>query len=217
MGYEGTVVAGRFAIDRLAGRGGMGTVYHAIDRVTGGEAAVKVLHDGASADSIERFAREVALLAELTHPGFVRYLAHGTTGEGPPFLAMEWLEGEDLATRLRRVGVGANDAVQLIARVARALGVAHARGVVHRDIKPNNLFLVGLELARVKILDLGIARVSGGALTSAARTLAGIFALGWARCARRSSSPTTSPISSSGSARENRRYVAVGLTYRATT
>jgi len=95
--------------------------------------------------------------------------------------------------------------------------VVHARGVVHRDLKPANIFLIGGDVQSVKNFDLGIARVSGGALTSAGRTLAGIFALGWARCARRSSSPTTSPIASPISARENRRYVAVGLTYRATT
>ncbi len=160
MGYEGTVVGGRFAIDRLAGRGGMGAVYHAVDRQTAGVAAIKILHDGTHSDATERFAREVALLADLTHPGFVRYLGHGTTDEDQPFLAMEWLEGEDLATRLRRVGIGANEAVQVIARVASALGIAHARGVIHRDIKPSTLFLVDLDLARVKILDLGIARLA---------------------------------------------------------
>src|SRR5689334_15034563 len=101
----GTVVADRFEIEAVAGTGGMGTVYRARDRVAGIPAAVKVLHLEGRAAHVERFAREAELLAELTHPSIVRYLAHGRTARGELYLAMEWLEGEDLAARLSRTGV----------------------------------------------------------------------------------------------------------------
>ena len=152
-------IAGRFEVEVLAGRGGMGAVYRARDRETGGVAALKILHEEAPPDHAERLVREARLLAELTHPGFTRYLGFGTTERGRPYLAMEWLDGEDLSARLRREGIGASESVRMIARVAAALGVAHARGIIHRDIKPSNLFLVDKDPDRVKVLDFGIARV----------------------------------------------------------
>src|SRR5206468_8741951 len=98
--------------------------------------------------------------AELRHPAVVRYVAHGATPAGDPYLAMEWLEGEDLADRLRREGLTPNDGVRLVARIAEALAVAHAHGVVHRDIKPSNIFLPERDIAKVKLLDFGIARLT---------------------------------------------------------
>src|SRR5438270_771929 len=106
----------------------MGTVYRARDRATGQDAAVKVLHAEAPRDHRERFEREGRLLAELTHPAFVRLLGHGELAEGQLYLAMEWLEGEDLAHRLRREPLGATEAVRMVARIAFALDAAHARG-----------------------------------------------------------------------------------------
>jgi tetratricopeptide (TPR) repeat protein/predicted Ser/Thr protein kinase len=159
VAYEGTVVAGRFEIENLAGKGGMGAVYRAHDRVTGGDAAVKILHGESTASHRDRFAREARLLAEMTIPAVVRHLAHGLTDRGEQFLAMEWLEGEDLAARLRREALGAGEAVRLACRVAEALGAAHARGIVHRDIKPSNLFLIACNVERIKVLDFGIAHI----------------------------------------------------------
>src|SRR5262249_60702158 len=98
----------------------MGTVYRAWDRQAGGPVAIKVLHAQGREDG-ERLAREAGLLAELVHPGIVRYVAHGTTSLGAPFLAMEWLEGETLAQRFasgHRLSLG--EAVALAARVAEA-------------------------------------------------------------------------------------------------
>jgi eukaryotic-like serine/threonine-protein kinase len=155
----GTIVAGRFEIEQLAGRGGMGAVYRARDLSTGQAAAIKILHDEATTGHRERFAREARLLAELTHPAIVRYLAFGDTDDGRPYLAMEWLGGEDLATRLRRSGLTPAESVRAITRAAAALGAAHARGIVHRDIKPSNLYLVEGEADRIKVLDFGIARI----------------------------------------------------------
>src|SRR5262249_49662727 len=100
---------------------------------------------------------------ELRHAGIVRYVAHGETPDGELFLAMEWLEGEDLASRLRRMPLTTDETVALGKRVAEALAIAHARGVVHRDLKPSNLFLVDNDVERVTILDFGIARLCDAA------------------------------------------------------
>ena len=156
-------IAGRFVLNREVGAGGMATVYLADDQRDGGRVAVKILRL-ASPHSARRFNREAELLAELAHPAIVRYVAHGTTPGGTFWLAMEWLDGADLADRLRAgppLSVG--ESVTIARRTASALALAHARGLVHRDIKPSNLFLPAGDPARVKLLDFGIARVLDGA------------------------------------------------------
>lgn len=161
----GEVVGDRFRIERLAGSGGMGAVYRATDVATGAHAAVKVLAKQTSSVRA-RMHREAVVLAGLSHPCIVRYVAHGITAQGLPFLAMDWLEGEDLACRLARSGVSVQEGLSVVRRAAEGLAFAHARGVVHRDIKPSNLFLVGGEPASTKVIDFGVARVAGaGALT----------------------------------------------------
>ncbi len=145
----------RFDVDRVAGAGGMGTVYRARDRETGETVALKLLHaDGA--EETKRFVREATLLADLAHPGIVRHVAHGVSSDGVPWLAMAWLEGCDLATALAR-GPTPAQSVALVLRAAEILGAAHARGIVHRDVKPSNLFLEGGRLDRVLVLDFGVA------------------------------------------------------------
>jgi serine/threonine protein kinase/predicted ATPase len=156
----GDVVAGRFELTRLAGTGGMARVYRAIDKTNGAVVAVKLLHTD-EADDVGRFTREASVLAELSHPGVVRYVAHGSTPDGPCFLAMEWLDGEDLGDRLRRGALQLAHGIALGRRVGEALGATHRRGVIHRDIKPSNLFLPEGDIERVKLLDFGIARVHG--------------------------------------------------------
>src|SRR6185295_1482932 len=137
----GQLVGGRFELGRLAASGGFGAVYRARDRERNAPAAVKILH-GQNAGRVQRFEREAAILADLRHPAIVEYLAHGRTGGNKPFLAMEWLEGEDLSAALARRGpLPLAEAMKLAERVAGALAVAHARGVVHRDLKPSNIFL----------------------------------------------------------------------------
>src|SRR4029450_11409071 len=121
------VVADRFSLEQVAGSGGMGMVYRALDRHTGSAVALKTLR--ADKQSAERFAREARVLSELQHPGIVRYIAHGETPGGTPYLAMEWLDGEDLAQRLVRAPLGINESVRLMRHAADALGAAHARGV----------------------------------------------------------------------------------------
>jgi tetratricopeptide (TPR) repeat protein len=157
----GSIVGGRFAIERLAASGGMGSVYRARDLQAGGPVALKVMIGNAQA--IERFQREADVLRGLSHPGIVRYVASGTTEAGGPWMAMEWLEGEDLEKRLARGCLTIPESAALGVRVAAALAAAHARGVVHRDIKPPNLFLPGGSLDDVMLLDFGVARLRDGA------------------------------------------------------
>jgi len=153
----GDVVADRFTIEHEAGSGGMGTVYRARDR-DGRAIALKVLQ-AADAEGAARFAREASVLAELHHPGIVGYVAHGETREKVPFLAMDWIEGEDLYGRLARAPLTTAESLIVVRGVAEALGAAHRRGIVHRDIKPTNILLEGRDIERVKVVDFGIARV----------------------------------------------------------
>ena len=135
----------------------MGAVWQAHDRATSEPVAVKVILNETEGQVV-RFQREARLLAALQHPGIARHVDHGETEGGRHYLAMEWLDGEDLSARLARGPLGIDESLALVERVAKALGVVHARGIVHRDIKPPNLFLPGGDIEQVKILDFGIAR-----------------------------------------------------------
>ena len=156
----GDIVDDRFEIERLAASGGMGEVFRGRDRLSGDPVAVKVLLGGQATD-LERFRRETQVLARLSHPGIVRYVAHGALPSGAPYLVMEWLEGHDLENRLQRGRLTVEESVTVAVQVAMALEAAHELGVVHRDIKPKNLLLVGGRLDRVKLIDFGIARAQG--------------------------------------------------------
>ncbi len=137
----------------------MGTVYRARDSFSGQQVALKLLHlASSSTEARQRFTREATVLAELRHPGIVAYVAHGLADNGQPFLAMEWLEGEDLAQRLTRQPLELAETLALIHHAARALAVAHQRGIIHRDLKPSNLFLRHGRPEDVVLLDFGLAR-----------------------------------------------------------
>lgn len=139
----------------------MGTVYRARDLTDGATVAVKIL-TGREVREAERFGLEAAILADLAHPAIVRYVAHGVTEKSDHYIAMEWLDGEDLAGRLERQPLTVPETVALGRRAAEALAHAHTRGIVHRDIKPENLFLPGGSIAALKVLDFGIARLTRG-------------------------------------------------------
>jgi serine/threonine protein kinase/tetratricopeptide (TPR) repeat protein len=161
----GVLVADRFEVETLAGVGGMGLVFRARDRHTGQVVALKLLQDtGLKADRLERFWREAQTLAELRHPGIAAHVAHGRTAQGEPFLAMEWLEGESLAARLRRSPLSLGETLALARAVAAALATVHRRGIVHRDIKPSNLLLRDGRAEGATLLDFGLARFATGAL-----------------------------------------------------
>src|SRR5689334_6955288 len=119
----GDLVDNRFLLERVAGAGGMGEVFKAIDQSTGSPAAVKAL-TGRRGDHAARFLREARILAELSHPRIVRYIAHGAVPSGEPYLAMEWLDGEDLSARLSRCPLGPEGSVAVAICVAEALGFA---------------------------------------------------------------------------------------------
>ncbi|RLB64243.1 MAG: serine/threonine-protein kinase PknK [Deltaproteobacteria bacterium] len=155
----GDVVAGRFEVERTAGAGGMGTVYRTRDLTTGEPVALKTIRKP-NEEHTRRFLKEAEVLYKLRHPTIVRYVAHGHTETGELFLAMEWLEGENLSQRLKRAALSLNEAYKLALGCAEAIGVAHDRGVLHRDIKPGNIFLVDKDMARVKLVDFGLARAA---------------------------------------------------------
>jgi hypothetical protein len=173
--FVGTTFDGRYRVDARLGEGGMGVVYRAFDRELGAHVALKVLHPQLSvqADAKRRFRREARLAMELEHPNLVRVLGFGATPEGTPYLVMELLEGETLASKLRPgVAFSVDEALELMRPVCLAVEAAHARGIVHRDLKPENVFLARDERGRetVKVLDFGIARLLDDDETFATRT-----------------------------------------------
>ncbi|HVH11597.1 MAG TPA: serine/threonine-protein kinase, partial [Longimicrobium sp.] len=164
----GRVLAGRYLVEEVIGRGGMGAVYRAQDPRLGRAVAVKVIMvPGADAATHERlrlrFTREAQLAAGIRHPNVVTVHDYGTDDElGLDYLVMALLEGEDLARRTaggQRLPTAA--ALAVVSQAARGLAAGHRRGLVHRDVKPGNLFLEVDEHgeAQVRILDFGIAQV----------------------------------------------------------
>jgi eukaryotic-like serine/threonine-protein kinase len=151
------IVAERFVLERLVGSGGMGEVFRAKDRLTGGLVALKILYGSMTRDA-DRFRREAQFLAEISHPRVVRYVAHGLHEGQRPYIAMEWLDGEDLADRLERSGLTLHETLTVARRVAEALAALHEKSIVHRDIKPSNVFLPQGRVDDAKVLDLGVAR-----------------------------------------------------------
>jgi serine/threonine protein kinase len=161
MGHPiaGELFAQRFLVEERIATGGMGAIFRAIDQQTGRPVALKLLLAHDSASGVQRFMREAHILGELHHPHIVRYVAHGVVAAAdPPYLAMEWLEGENLAERIHRGPLGLRDTAAVARGVGAALAEAHERGVIHRDLKPSNLFLPGRDPARIVVLDFGIAR-----------------------------------------------------------
>jgi len=160
---ELSTIGEHYVVDRELGRGGMATVYLCTDTRDGSRAAVKVLrHELGSAVVIERFLREIAYASELDHPRIPKVLDSGTVGD-LPYYAMTYIEGESLRTRLEREKqLDIDDAVRIACEAISATSYAHNRGIVHRDIKPDNILLGE---SGVFVLDFGIARAiveSGG-------------------------------------------------------
>ena len=157
---------GRFRVRRLLGEGSMGRVFQAYDPDSERDVAIKVL-DGAqarTAEGAERFLREVKHLRSIRHDNVLRVFEAALCPDGSPFLVMEYLEGESLGAHLRRSPlVPIPLAVRVALDVARGVNAAHGLGMIHRDVKPDNVFLVG-ELgapSAIKVLDFGLARVTG--------------------------------------------------------
>src|SRR5215208_4271684 len=162
-----TVLDNRYDVVRPLGSGGMGEVYLARDRVLGRDVALKVLRKQYAGDDefAERFKREAMSVASLSHPHIVQVYDRGETEEGSSYIAMEYVPGGTLKERISREGsLEAADAAGLGAQVAEALGAAHDRGMVHRDIKPQNVLLAAR--GEAKVADFGIARAGSSATIS---------------------------------------------------
>jgi serine/threonine protein kinase len=160
----GTVLDGAYRLTRPIGQGGMGTVYEAVQLRLDKRVAVKLLARHLTADrkALARFHREAEITSHLGHPHLVSVVDYGQTESGEPYLVMEYLEGEDLDHRLRRVGCLPVEAVvHVIRQAASALSAAHAQGIVHRDLKPGNIFLLQIpgEPDFVKVVDFGISKM----------------------------------------------------------
>jgi serine/threonine-protein kinase len=152
-----------YTIERELGGGGMSRVFVAIEQALGRRVVVKILAPELAAGiSAERFKREIQLAAQLQHPQIVPVLAAGEAG-GMPFYTMPFVEGESLRTRLRRSGaLSLRDAVRILSDVAKALEYAHERGIVHRDIKPDNVLIARSSAA---VTDFGIAKALAASKT----------------------------------------------------
>jgi serine/threonine-protein kinase len=171
----GTVVADRYRIHALVGRGGMGAVYRAEHLALGTTVGLKILRasHGTQTDFVRRFQREAVAASQIHHPGIVAVTDFGRTPDDRFYLAMEFVEGETLGRRLARTGpFPPTEAVTLVRSLAGALGAAHARGIFHRDIKPENVLLTSDGSA--KLADFGIARLAEGP-RDARETAAGLI------------------------------------------
>jgi hypothetical protein len=178
MTVLGTLLGGRYRLDEQIGRGGMSTVYRAFDTVLERPVAIKLMHREIASDSdqLERFRREARSVARLSHPHVVTVIDAGEElsrdapepGVGAPYIVLEYVQGETLKELIRRDGpLPITQAIAYAIELARALGAAHERMIVHRDVKPQNV-LIGEE-GGAKITDFGIART----LTEEGLTIAG--------------------------------------------
>jgi len=167
----GVTLNGTYAVERLLGAGGMGRVYLAQHtRIRQKRVAVKVLHSQFSGDAQvrARFQREAEAAAAISHPNVVGLLDVDVTPQGLPYLVCEYLEGVDLSDYLKDIErLDVADALSITRQLCRGLAAAHARGVIHRDLKPQNVFLVG-DFSKgaprrlyAKLLDFGLSRFSG--------------------------------------------------------
>ncbi|MDQ3675302.1 MAG: protein kinase [Actinomycetota bacterium] len=158
----GTLLSQRYRLDAQVGTGGMSTVYRAFDTVLERQVAIKLMHREIARDSdqLERFRREARAVAQLNHPNLVGVIDAGEEGESDyptPYIVFEYVEGETLKDRIRRNGrLPVSEAIAYAIEIARALGVAHERAIVHRDVKPQNVLID--EEGAAKVTDFGIAR-----------------------------------------------------------
>src|SRR5213083_571001 len=168
----GMQLNGRYRLDAQIGSGGMSTVYRAFDSVLERRVAVKLMHReiAADTDQLERFRREARAVAQLSHPHIVGVIDAGEE-DGRPYIVFEYVEGETLKDRIRRLGrLPVDEAIAYAIEIARALGAAHARGIVHRDVKPQNVLVD--EEGSAKVTDFGIARtLEEDGLTAEGRVL----------------------------------------------
>jgi serine/threonine-protein kinase len=171
----GAVLAGKFVIEGVLGRGGMGVVYAARHLELDQRVAIKCLlpHAMSNPNLVERFAREARAAAKIQGEHVARVIDVGRFEDGTPYMVMEYLQGRDLASELEGQGpLAVRDVVHYLLETCEALAQAHALQIVHRDLKPANLFLAQLPGRRpiVKVLDFGISKVNDPTLGALTRT-----------------------------------------------
>ncbi|MEX0673475.1 MAG: protein kinase, partial [Gaiellaceae bacterium] len=154
----GELIAGRYMLEELCGSGGMSSVYRAHDRLLERNVAIKILHSSylEDGDAVERFRREARSVAQLSHPNVVTIIDRGEE-DGHQFIVFEYVPGKTLKDYLARRGpLPPGEALSLAIEVGKGLAYAHRQGIVHRDVKPQNVILNGDGLP--KVTDFGIAR-----------------------------------------------------------
>ena len=174
---SGELIAGRYELEELTGTGGMSRVYVARDRQLGRRVAVKILHERFADDPsyVERFRREAQAVARLNHPNVVTVIDRGES-DGMQYIVFEHVDGEDLKELVARTGrLPVRRAIDLAIQIGRALSFAHANGVVHRDVKPQNVLIRD---GSAKVTDFGIARADDIALESAQTTTGTVLGTG---------------------------------------
>jgi hypothetical protein len=164
----GAIVAGKYRLEAIIGEGGMGSVWAAIHTGLGQAVAIKFISREfvSSSEALRRFDAEAKAAAQLRSRHVVQVFDNGTLEDGTPFIAMELLRGENLYARVHRAGpIPLEETVDILVQCCKALGRAHGAGIIHRDIKPDNIFLAQSnddEAGLVKILDFGIAKFAVG-------------------------------------------------------
>jgi eukaryotic-like serine/threonine-protein kinase len=153
----GELIAGRYELQELVGSGGMSNVFRAHDRLLERSVAIKILHEqlGRDEDYVERFRREARSVAQLSHPNIVTVIDRGEE-DGRQYIVFEYIEGENLKALVSNGALPIDEALHYGLQVARALDFAHKRGLVHRDVKPQNVLLN--DEGQAKVTDFGIAR-----------------------------------------------------------
>jgi len=166
---EGALPPGRmvssYRVERVVGTGGMGSVYRASHALAGRVVALKVMREDQLTQerAVDRMMREASILASVSHPGLPRFYECGILDDGRPWIAMELIAGTSLSHRMQRELVAPDDVIDLVYDVAGVLAAAHERGVTHRDLKPDNIFLTPDDPGyRVRVIDWGIAHAHAG-------------------------------------------------------
>ena len=180
MVEPGVVINDRFRVVKIIGEGGMGAVFEGMDAQTGERVALKVLHDryAAQDDHVARFLHEARVMRRIPHQGIPRVIDAGKDEHKRAYIALERLDGRDLSDALEEGPLDAKDVVEIGHQLLSVLAAVHAHGIIHRDVKPENIFLAfegeGDDL-KVKLLDFGIAKVRGDAVDpDAVRTHDGV-------------------------------------------
>jgi serine/threonine protein kinase len=166
---KGELIDKKYLVQKMIGRGGMGSVYEVQDVINNRSIALKILHQMAGEDDSEqRFLREFEMLSKITHPAILKVYGWGRY-QNQLYYAAELISGRDLKSEVKRRGPWpAEEAAKLVATIADALSVAHGTGVVHRDIKPHNIMLAND--GTIRLLDFGVARKSGAGMETLTKT-----------------------------------------------